>query len=198
MSESSIQQHKPSDSTSPKRAVLGVVGWSGSGKTTLLEFLLNGLSRQGLCVNAIKHSHHDLLLEPLHKDSARLRLAGANEVMVSSPYRYAIVHELRGQAEPTLAQQLARLSPADLTLVEGFKFDPIPKLEVHRPALGQAPLFRNDPYIVAVAADCAAPSDIPAGLRWFDLNSPESIMQWLQDALPRWQTLQRSVNNDRA
>ena len=97
--------------------VLGIAGWSGSGKTTLLEYLLPQLIAQGLRVNVIKHSHHDLVLEPAHKDSARLRAAGAAEVLLASPYRYALIHELRGAAEPTLAEQVARLSAADLTLI---------------------------------------------------------------------------------
>src|SRR5476649_1925981 len=133
--------------------VLGVIGPSGSGKTTLLECLVAGLAAQGVRVNVIKHSHHDLELEPPRKDSARLRLAGAAEVMVASPFRYAIMHELRGAPEPTLEQQLARLAPAELTLVEGFKSYPIDKLEVYRPTLGKAALYPNDPHIVAVASD---------------------------------------------
>src|SRR5476649_1357227 len=135
------------------RTVLGVVGGSGSGKTTLLEFLVAQLADRGLRVNVIKHSHHDLELEPPRKDSARLRMAGAAEVMVASPFRFAIVHEMRGAPEPTLDQQLARLAPAELTLLEGFKSYPIDKLEVYRPTLGKAALYPNDPHIVAVASD---------------------------------------------
>jgi molybdopterin-guanine dinucleotide biosynthesis protein B len=160
--------------------VLGVVGWSGSGKTTLLAFLVARLSAQGLRVNIVKHSHHDIVLEPPHKDSARLRMAGAAEVMIASPYRVAIVRELREAAEPSLAEHLARLSPADLTLVEGYKWEALPKLEVHRPALGQPPLYPHDPHIVAVASDVARPVDVPAGLVWLDLNAPEDVLSWLK------------------
>ncbi|MES2933938.1 MAG: molybdopterin-guanine dinucleotide biosynthesis protein B [Pseudomonadota bacterium] len=163
---------------SPQR-VLGIVGWSGSGKTTLLEHLIAGLATKGLRINVIKHSHHDLILEPAHKDSARLRRAGAAEVMVASPFRFALVHELRGAVEPSLEQQLARLAPADLTLVEGFKWDPIPKLEVHRPALGQPPLYLNDPHIVAVASDVPAPPALSSTVCWLDLNAPEAVLAWL-------------------
>jgi len=159
--------------------VLGVMGRSGSGKTTLLEFLIARLAAHGLTVNIIKHSHHDLVLEPPHKDSARLRLAGAAEVMVSSPYRFSIVHELRGAPEPTLDQQLARLSPADLTLLEGFKSYPIPKLEVYRPALGKPPVYPDDPHVLAVASDAPVPADLPAGIIWLDLNRPESVLDWV-------------------
>ncbi|WP_295993436.1 molybdopterin-guanine dinucleotide biosynthesis protein B [Rugamonas sp.] len=160
-------------------AVLGVVGWSGSGKTTLLEFLVTRLAAQGRRVNVIKHSHHDLELEPPRKDSARFRLAGAAEVMVASPFRYAIMHELRGAPEPSLSEQLARLSPADVTLVEGFKNDAIAKLEVYRPALGKPALFPDDAHIVAVASDQAAPPALRPGIVWLDLNAPAAVLAWL-------------------
>lgn len=159
--------------------VLGVIGPSGSGKTTLLEYLVAGLAAQGVRVNVIKHSHHDLELEPPRKDSARFRLAGAAEVMVASPFRYAIVHELRGAPEPTLSEQLARLAPAALTLVEGFKSDPIAKLEVYRAALGQPPLFPKDPHIIAVASDQGAPAGLRPGIAWLDLNAPAGVLAWL-------------------
>jgi molybdopterin-guanine dinucleotide biosynthesis protein B len=161
------------------RAVLGVVGWSGSGKTTLLEFLIAQLAQRGLKVNVIKHSHHDLELEPPRKDSARLRMAGAAEVMVASPFRYAIVRELRGAPEPSLAEQLARLSPADLTLLEGFKSYAIDKLEVHRHAAGKAPLYPDDPRIVAVASDLPAPPDLRRDVSWLDLNAPAAVLAWV-------------------
>jgi len=160
--------------------VVGIVGRSGSGKTTLLEFLVTQLAADGVRVNLIKHSHHDLTLEPPQKDSARLRMAGAAEVLVASPYRFAIVHELRGAPEPTLEEQLARLAPADLTLVEGFKSNAIAKLEVFRPSLGQAALYPLDPHIVAVASDQPAPPGARAGLVWLDLNQPRSVLSWLQ------------------
>ena len=166
-----------------KNLVLGVVGWSGSGKTTLLEQLLPQLTAQGWRVNVIKHSHHDLMFEPAHKDSARLRAAGAAEVMVASPHRFAIFHELRDTAEPPLAEQLARLAPADLTLVEGFKNEPIPKLEIYRQAMGKPAGYRDDPWIVAVAADVPAPADAPPALAWLDLNQPEAVLAWLMGYL---------------
>lgn len=158
--------------------ILGITGWSGSGKTTLLEYLLPQLAAQGLRVNVIKHSHHDLELEPAHKDSARLRAAGAAEVLLASPYRFALIHELRGAPEPTLAEQVARLSAADLTLVEGFKREPIPKLEIHRPALGKPALYLNDADIVAVASDVASPL-LSRPLDWLDLGRREQILAWV-------------------
>jgi molybdopterin-guanine dinucleotide biosynthesis protein B len=163
----------------PVRNVLGVVGSSGNGKTTLLEFLIAQLAARGLAVNVIKHSHHDLELEPPRKDSARLRMAGAAEVMVASPFRYAIMRELRGAPEPSLDEQLARLSPADLTLLEGFKRYPIDKLEVYRPASGKEPLYPHDPHVLAVASDQPRPHGLPAATAWLDLNAPEQVLDWL-------------------
>jgi molybdopterin-guanine dinucleotide biosynthesis protein B len=163
--------------------VLGVVGWSGSGKTTLLEYLVGALAAEGLRVNVIKHSHHDIVLEPPHKDSARLRTAGAAEVMIASPYRFAIQHELRGAPEPSLDALLARLAPADLTLVEGYKWAAIPKLEVYRPELGRAPMHAEDRQIVAVAASAAPPDDLERHIAWLDLDQPSSVLRWLKGRL---------------
>ncbi len=160
--------------------VVGVVGWSGSGKTVLLEYLVAGLTGDGLRVNVIKHSHHDVMLEPPHKDSARLRMAGAAEVMIASPFRVAVIRELRGAAEPSLAEQLAHLAPADLTLVEGYKWEHIPKIEVHRPSLGQPALYGSDAFIVAVASDVARPGDIDPSMAWLDLNNPAVVLAWLR------------------
>jgi molybdopterin-guanine dinucleotide biosynthesis protein B len=163
--------------------VLGVIGWSGSGKTTLLEFLVGQLAAEGLRVNVIKHSHHDIVLEPPHKDSARLRTAGAAEVMIASPYRVAILHELRGAPEPSLDEHLARLAPADLTLVEGYKWAAIPKLEVFRPETGRAQLYPDDAQVVAVAASVPAPPDLRPGIDWLDLDQPATVLRWLKKRL---------------
>lgn len=156
-----------------------MVGWSGSGKTTLLEHLVRALAARGLRINVIKHSHHDVLLEPPHKDSARLRMAGAAEVMLASPFRLAVMRELRGADEPSLMEHVARLAPADLTVVEGYKWEPIDKLEVLRPSLGKPALYVDDVHIVAVAADVARPADAPAALAWLDLNQPDAVLAWL-------------------
>jgi len=163
--------------------VLGVIGWSGSGKTTLLEYLLAALAAGGMRVNVIKHSHHDIVLEPPHKDSARLRTAGAGEVLIASPYRYAIQHELRGDPEPSLREHLARLAPARLTLVEGYKWEAFPKLEVFRPELGRAPLYPDDAWVVAVAASVPAPPGLRPGVAWLDLNQPATVLHWLERRL---------------
>ncbi|MDO4723321.1 MAG: molybdopterin-guanine dinucleotide biosynthesis protein B [Comamonadaceae bacterium] len=158
--------------------VLGLVGRSGSGKTTLLEAMLPLLRARGLRVNVIKHSHHDITLEPPGKDSARFRAAGAQEVMIASPWRFAIMHELHGQPEPELAEQLARLAPADLTLLEGFKRQPIAQLEVYRPAL-QLPPLHTEPGsgIIAVVSD--APPPPGAALPWLPLNAPAQVADFI-------------------
>ena len=137
--------------------VIGIIGWSGSGKTTLLEKLLPLLRAHGLRVNVIKHGHHEAMLEPPHKDTARFRAAGAAEVVFASSTRFAIMHELRDEPEPTLEQLLSRLAPSDLTLVEGFRSADIPRLEVYRPELGKSPRYLDEPNIIAVASDQPQP-----------------------------------------
>ena len=159
--------------------VLGIVGWSGSGKTTLLESLLPMLTVRGVSVNVVKHSHHDVMLEPPHKDSARLRNAGAAEVLLSTPFRYVIARELQGNAELALEELLARLAPADLTLVEGYKWATIPKLEVFRPIVGKAALYPDDAQIIAVASDADKPKDWDSSRTWLDLNQPDQVLAWL-------------------
>jgi molybdopterin-guanine dinucleotide biosynthesis protein B len=159
--------------------VLGVIGWSGSGKTTLLEYLVAQLAGRGLRVNVVKHSHHDIVLEPPHKDSARLRTAGAAEVVIASPYRIAIMRELRGSQEPPLAELLARLGPADLTLVEGYKWEPLPKLEVYRPEVGKPPVYPDDPHVAAVASNAPRPAQLAAHVAWIDLDDPEAVLRWV-------------------
>jgi len=164
--------------------VLGIAGSSGSGKTTLITAILPLLKAHGLRVNVIKHSHHELDLEPPHKDSARFREAGAAEVMVASRHRFAIMHELRGAPEPTLAEQLARLAPADLTLVEGWRSEAIARIEVYRPALGKPPVHPNDPSFIAVASD--VPLDIP--LPWLPLHEPQRVARFILDCADRHRT----------
>ena len=158
---------------------LGIVGWSGSGKTTLLEFVVAQLVAQRMRVNVVKHSHHDVTLEPPHKDSARMRQAGAQEVLLVSPYRIAIVRELRDAPEPDLSSLLKQLAPADLNLVEGYKWAEIAKLEVYRPSLGKAAIYPDDPYILAVASDIPRPEDCPAHIQWLNLNQRQLVLDWV-------------------
>lgn len=159
------------------RNVFGLAGWSGSGKTTLMARLIPALSARGLSVATVKHAHHAFDIDQPGKDSYVHRMAGAQEVLVASANRWALMHENRGGAAPTLADLLTKLSPVDLILVEGFKRDAHPKLEVHRPSNGKAPLWPDDPRIVAVASDAALP-DCP--LPVLDLNDVDAIADLIQ------------------
>ncbi len=141
--------------------VIGIVGWSGSGKTTLIARLIPDLVGMGLRVSTIKHAHHGFDVDQPGKDSFVHRAAGASEVLVTSGRRWALMHELRGAPEPSLADLLARMAPVDLVLVEGFKRMAHPKIEVHRPALGKPLLQPEDPMILAVASDAALTLAVP-------------------------------------
>lgn len=141
--------------------IFGLAGWSGSGKTTLLTGVIPELVARGLAVSTIKHAHHEFDIDRPGKDSWRHRQAGAGQVMVSSSRRWALMHELRGAPEPTLDDLVARMSPVDLLLVEGFKQHPHPKLEVHRPSLGKPLLYPDDPWVVAIASDEVLAAPIP-------------------------------------
>ena len=135
--------------------VMGIAGWSGAGKTTLLSRLIPVLVGRGFSVSTIKHAHHHFDVDYQGKDSHTHRVAGATEVLVSSVNRFALMHELRGAAEPNLAQLLSMLAPVDFVLVEGYKPEPHPKIEVHRVANGKPFLYPNDPTILALASDAA-------------------------------------------
>ena len=135
--------------------VMGIAGWSGAGKTTLLSRLIPVLVGRGYSVSTIKHAHHHFDVDYPGKDSHTHRVAGAKEVLVSSVNRFALMHELRGAAEPNLAQLLSMLAPVDFVLVEGYKPEQHPKIEVHRVANGKPFLYPNDPTILALASDAA-------------------------------------------
>ena len=133
--------------------IIGIAGYSGSGKTTLIEKVIPLLVGEGLRVSLIKHAHHEFDVDQPGKDSWRHRQAGCAEVLVSSSERWALMHELRGAAEPTLQEQLRLFGPCDLVIVEGYKKEPIPRVEVHRRS-GHTPLlYPDDPHVVAVATD---------------------------------------------
>ena len=133
--------------------LFGLAGGSGAGKTTLVVRLLPALAARGLAVSTMKHAHHAFDIDQPGKDSHRHRAAGAREVMIASSQRWALMHEHGGTVEPTAAELAARMAPVDLLLVEGFKREPHPKLEVHRAANGKPLLHPGDPHIVAVASD---------------------------------------------
>ena len=141
--------------------VIGIAGWSGAGKTTLLTRVIPLLTARGLSVSTIKHAHHGFDIDQPGKDSHTHRAAGATEVLVSSANRLALMHELRGAPEWTLRALLEKLSPVDLVLVEGFKREAHPKLEVYRAAVGKPLLAGDDPNIVAIASDGPVPARVP-------------------------------------
>jgi molybdopterin-guanine dinucleotide biosynthesis protein B len=141
--------------------VIGLAGWSGAGKTTLLTRVIPHLRAQNLRVSVIKHAHHNFDVDKPGKDSWLHREAGAEEVLVSSGNRWALMHELRGAPEPLLPELLQKMARVDLVVIEGYKSEPIPKIEVHRAANGKPLLFPADPDIVAVAADVAVETALP-------------------------------------
>jgi molybdopterin-guanine dinucleotide biosynthesis protein B len=158
--------------------VLGLAGWSGSGKTTLMVRLIPALKTRGLSVSTIKHAHHRFDVDTPGKDSFRHREAGASEVLVASGNRWALMHELRDEPEPPLSDLLAKLSSVDLVLVEGFKREDHPKIEVHRVANGKPPLHPDDGAIIAVASDTEVGF---VGMPLLDLNDVEAIADFAAD-----------------
>ena len=156
--------------------ILGFAAWSGTGKTTLLRRLLPILAGRGIRVGMVKHAHHDFDVDTPGKDSYAHREAGAQEVMVSSTNRWALMHEHRGAPEAALPDLLARMSPVDLVLVEGFKSHRHDKIEVWRRSVGQPLLAADDPKVIAVAAD----ADIEGlGLPRLDLNDAGAIAEFI-------------------
>jgi len=141
--------------------VIGLAGWSGAGKTTLLTRVIPHLRKEGLRVSVIKHAHHSFDVDVPGKDSYVHRQSGAEEVLVSSARRWALMHELRGAREPRLRELIAKMSPVDLVIVEGFKSEPHRKIEVYRKANGKAPLFPDDPAIAGIATDATIETMLP-------------------------------------
>jgi len=158
--------------------VIGLAGWSGSGKTTLAEQVIAGLTARGLEVATIKHAHHGFDADKPGKDSYRHRAAGARQVVVSSQARSVLFTENRDRGERRLEDLLDALSPADIVIVEGFKREPIPKIEIFRLATGKPPLFTEDKQIIAVATDDAAALPVAAPYL-LDLNDVSAIITFI-------------------
>lgn len=156
--------------------VLGIAGWSGSGKTTLITKLIPLFAGRGIRVATLKHAHHAFDVDTPGKDSYEHRKAGAAEVIVSSARRWVQMHEVGDGPEATLAQLLARVSPCDLVLVEGFKTGRHAKLEVFRRSVGKTPLHPEDPRIVAIASDAGFPS---AGIPCVDINDIAAVAEMI-------------------
>jgi molybdopterin-guanine dinucleotide biosynthesis protein B len=157
--------------------IFGIAGWKNSGKTGLAVRLVTELVGRGYEVSTIKHAHHDFDIDKAGADSWRHRQAGAHEVTIVSGTRYAIMHELRGAPEPTLSEVLARLAPCDIVLIEGYKREPVPKIEARRlEAASRTPLAPTDPHIRAIAADHPVAGE---SLPVFDLDDTLSITDFI-------------------
>jgi molybdopterin-guanine dinucleotide biosynthesis protein B len=169
---SRLGPYTPEDPDANPARVIGIAGWSGAGKTTLLTRLIPALVQRGLRIATIKHAHHAFDVDQPGKDSYEHRKAGASEVIVSSARRWVVMHELGDAAEPSLAYLLRKISSCDLILVEGFKREPLPKIEVFRSAVGKPALHGEDARIVAIASDEALPS---ARIPVVDLNDVVAV-----------------------
>jgi len=152
--------------------IIGLAGWSGSGKTTLLTKVIPHIVERGKRVSTLKHAHHGFDLDQPGKDSHAHRAAGASEVLIASAKRWAVMHELRGAPEPALRELVHRLSPTDLVIVEGYKRERIPKLEIYRAEIGKPLLHLDDDWIVAIASDGPLPQ---ASVPVVDLNDAAKI-----------------------
>jgi molybdopterin-guanine dinucleotide biosynthesis adapter protein len=159
--------------------VVGLTGWKNSGKTTLTAALVTELTRRGLLVSTVKHAHHDADVDHAGTDTMAHRLAGAGEVALVTARRWALMHECRNDAEPTLDDIIARLSPCDIVLVEGFKSDSHPKIELRRTgAKDTAPLAGTIPNVVAIATDHEVPGEL---LPVFPINDVAAIADFVID-----------------
>ena len=156
--------------------VYGVTGWKNAGKTTLVERLVTEISGRGLTVSTIKHAHHSADIDEPGRDSFRHREAGAREVMLATPERWALMHELRGAPEPKVEDLIARLAPVDIVIIEGFKRAPHPKIEAHREKMGHPLMAGENPTIRAVASDI---SHIPVTVPVFDLDDIRGIADFI-------------------
>jgi molybdopterin-guanine dinucleotide biosynthesis protein B len=165
--------------------ILGFAAFSGTGKTTLLTQIIPILKHHGMRIGLIKHSHHNFQIDQPGKDSFRLREAGASPVMLVSTHRRAIITEISPEQEPRLDDQLKLLdqSELDLILVEGFKAEQFPKIELHRPSLNKPLLYPNDPNIIAIASDCTL--ETPDYLIQLDINQPEIIADFILNQFMR-------------
>ncbi|MDE3116034.1 MAG: molybdopterin-guanine dinucleotide biosynthesis protein B [Pseudomonadota bacterium] len=159
--------------------LIGIVGWKNSGKTTLIERLVARFAGEGLRVATIKHAHHEFDIDHPGKDSWRHRRAGAREVLITSQKRWALLHESDGEAEPTLEDLLARLSPADLVIVEGFKRHDHPKIEVVLAPPREKLLCESDTAVVAVATNLSALA-LARPLPRLDIDRPDEVAAFIR------------------
>lgn len=172
------------------RHIVGITGWSGSGKTDLVIRLIPVLTARGYQVATFKHAHHSFEIDKPGKDSYEHRKAGAVEVIVSSATRWALIHDNGPEEKPGLYELLARMSPVDIVLVEGFKDEPHAKIEVFRPTNKSEPLFNNNSTIVAIATDVKLPkSDRPV----LDLQDTDAVADFILSNLEIWGSIEEIV-----
>jgi molybdopterin-guanine dinucleotide biosynthesis protein B len=164
--------------------IFGFAGYSGSGKTTLIERVIPLITARGIIVSLVKHAHHTFDIDQPGKDSYRHRHAGCSEVLITSSTRWALIHELRGAPEPSLSEQVKHLSPCDLLLVEGYKREDIPKLEVYRAEIGEPLIHPHDQNIVAIASDAPVNTSLPQ----LDINTPAPIAEFILKHVGLWRS----------
>ena len=163
------------------KPIFGVIGWKNSGKTTLMAQLVEEFSRRGYVVSAIKHAHHSFDIDHPGRDSYKFREAGARQVALISPKRWALMHELRDEEKPPFEEILAHIGPCDLVLVEGYKGGPFPKIEARGSrSLTQQPLSDDDPQIVAIASEDEIDTGVLPG---FDINDIAGIADFIAGQL---------------
>ncbi len=164
--------------SAPAMHVFGLAGWSGSGKTTLICRLLPALLAHGITVSTVKHAHHKFDLATPKEGDRQLRTAGIDELMLAAPARWALLHEAHGEPKPRFEDIMARLTPVDLVLIEGFRSHPHPKLEVHRPVAGKPVLANRDPKIVAIAVEGGQidPGALKRAVPLLDLDDIDAVV----------------------
>lgn len=155
--------------------IIGITGWKNAGKTTLVEALVAEMSRRGVKVSTIKHAHHHADVDEPGRDSYRHRTAGAHQVMLATPDRWALMTELRMEPEPPLADLVARMDPVDVLVIEGFKSGDHPKIEVVRRDQDRTPIAVENPTVVALATDGPVDLDLPQ----LDLNDPAAVANFV-------------------
>jgi molybdopterin-guanine dinucleotide biosynthesis adapter protein len=154
--------------------IIGLAGWSGSGKTTLLAKIIPRLVARGLTVSTVKHAHHGFDVDTPGKDSHTHRMAGATEVLVASGRRWALMHELREAPEPTIYELLAKMSPVDLVLIEGFKSARHARIEVYRSEVGKPPFHPENSHVAGIVSDTPFPD---AGRPVVDIDDVEGVVE---------------------
>jgi molybdopterin-guanine dinucleotide biosynthesis protein B len=173
--------------------IIGLAGWSGSGKTTLLAKIIPRLVARGYTVSTVKHAHHGFDVDTPGKDSHTHRTAGATEVLVASGRRWALMHELREQPEPTIYELLQKMSPVDLVLIEGFKSALHARIEVYRREIGKPPFHPENPHVSGIVSDTPFPH---AGRPVVDIDDIEGVVALVLAKAERLEAILARVHAD--